>query len=103
MIREITDKLSDIASICEAHHVKRLDVFGSASRGDDFAPEVSDVDLIVEFDHLPPGTRWDTYWSLKTALEAALGYGVDLIEPGGLNNPYLIRSIQESRNTLYAA
>jgi uncharacterized protein len=40
-------------ALCRRFHVRRLDVFGSAARGD-FDPEHSDVDFIVEFDRSAP-------------------------------------------------
>ncbi len=44
----ITENREKIAELCQTHHVRRLSVFGSAVR-DDFDPERSDVDLLVEF------------------------------------------------------
>ena len=41
-------KLGAIAAVCVRHGVVRLDAFGSALR-DDFRPDESDVDLLVEF------------------------------------------------------
>jgi len=34
--------------LCQRHEVRRLDLFGSAARGD-FQPEQSDLDFIVQF------------------------------------------------------
>ena len=39
---------SALAALCRRHHVRRLSVFGSVSRGTDRSG--SDVDLLVEFD-----------------------------------------------------
>ncbi len=36
--------LEDIVGLCRRHNVRRLDVLGSASLGDDFDPTRSDVD-----------------------------------------------------------
>ena len=41
-----------IASLCRAHGVSRLRLFGSAITGQ-FDPEHSDVDFFVEFDPRP--------------------------------------------------
>jgi predicted nucleotidyltransferase len=41
-----------LADLCRKYRVRRLDVFGSAARGD-FDEESSDVDLLVEFDDMP--------------------------------------------------
>jgi hypothetical protein len=39
-----------IAEFCKKNFIRRLSIFGSALR-DDFTPD-SDVDVLVEFDHL---------------------------------------------------
>jgi len=39
---------SAIAELCRRYRVQRLEVFGSAARGTDFAPESSDADFLVE-------------------------------------------------------
>ena len=49
MIPLITNHSDQLAEICRRHHVKRLEVFGSAAVGD-FNPEKSDIDFLVEFD-----------------------------------------------------
>ena len=41
--------LSGITSICKRYRVRRLDVFGSAARAEDFNPSSSDADFWVEF------------------------------------------------------
>jgi predicted nucleotidyltransferase len=48
----ITENREKIAELCRAHHVRRLSVFGSAVR-DDFDPERSEVDLLVDFVRAP--------------------------------------------------
>ena len=49
MIPLITQHSDDVAEICRRHHVKRLELFGSAATGD-FNPDTSDIDFLVEFD-----------------------------------------------------
>ena len=41
-----------LRSFCEKHHIRRLEVFGSAARGE--AAPNSDVDLLVTFDESVP-------------------------------------------------
>ena len=48
MIALIAEKKDRIAEHCRRLNVKRLEVFGSAARGD-FDPEKSDIDFLVEF------------------------------------------------------
>lgn len=91
-----------IAAICRRFAVRRLEVFGSAARGTDFDPAVSDADFLVEFE---PGTGMgplDQYFGLAEALEQALGRKVDLLEPRAIQNPYLSASIDRAREIVYA-
>jgi predicted nucleotidyltransferase len=98
----ITENREKIAELCRQHHVRRLSVFGSAVR-EDFDPERSDVDMIVEFEPLPYPDSVDNYWSLEDALKALFARKVDLIRDGLVRNPYLLREIRAEQETLYAA
>lgn len=75
---------SDILNLLKSHDhemaarfsVKRLAIFGSASR--DALSGTSDVDVLVEFSG--PAT-FDNYFGLKHYLEQLLGREVDLATP----------------------
>lgn len=82
--------------------MKRLEVFGSAARGD-FDQRTSDIDLLVEFEPNFPGTFLGTYFGLKEAMEDLFGRSVDLVSEKAVRNPYIRRSIDASRELLYAA
>ena len=43
----------ELVDLCRKYRVRRLDVFGSAT-ADNFDLESSDVDLLVEFEEMPP-------------------------------------------------
>jgi hypothetical protein len=67
-----------LQALCRSFHVRRLDIFGSAARGD-FDPTRSDIDFLVEFDREHPMVlSIDTYFGFKEALEALFGRPVDL-------------------------
>lgn len=103
MHRLVEDKHQDIDAICRRFDVRRLEVFGSAARGVDFQPDVSDVDFLVEFDpssRLPP---LDGFFGLQAELSTLLGRPVDLVEAGAVRNPYVLASIERSREVVYAA
>jgi hypothetical protein len=103
MIDEIARRREELRALCHRFHVRRLDLFGSAARGD-FDPEHSDVDFLVEFDRgHPEALSLDTYFGLKAALETLLGRSVDLVEPGTVRNPYLKASIDGSRESVFEA
>jgi len=98
----IEQHLPEVRSLCRRFHVRRLELFGSAARGD-FDPARSDFDFLVEFDRDESLPALDAYFGLKEALEQLTGRRVDLVMPGAIENPYLKASIEESRETLYAA
>lgn len=91
-----------ISAICQRYRIARLEVFGSAARGTDFDPARSDADFLVEF---APGVQpgLDSLFGAKAELETLLGRSVDLVEPGAVRNPYMLASINSSREAVYAA
>jgi predicted nucleotidyltransferase len=91
-----------ISAICQRYRIRRLDVFGSAARAEDFDAETSDVDFLVEF---APDTAvgLSNFFGAKADLEKLLGRGVDLVEPGAIRNPFVLASINRSREPVYAA
>ena len=99
----IADKASQIADICRRYHVKRLEVFGSAARGDDFDPARSDIDFLVEFDPAPTLNRFDAYFGLQRALEGLLGREVDLVMPSAIDNPFIRASLDRHRELVHGA
>jgi uncharacterized protein len=78
-------------------------VFGSATDAAAFDPRMSDLDFLVEFDDLTPAERADSYLGLLLDLEALFARPVDLIETSAIENPYFLRAIAASRQTIYAA
>ncbi len=91
-----------IGEICRQFGIERLDVFGSAARGHDFDASASDADFLVEFT-LTSDAGLQRYFGVKEALERLLGRSVDLIEPGAVRNPFLLKSIGRSCESIYAA
>ena len=73
--------------MCRRFDVLRLDVFGSAARGEDFDLATSDVDFLVEFAALEDDLA--RFLDFKQALEALLARRVDLVDR---------KAIEESRN-----
>ena len=91
-----------LIELCRQYHVNRLDVFGSVVVGD-FDGSSSDIDFLVEFDQSVNEHRFDNYFNLLWDLERLFGKSIDLVEPGGLRNPYFIRRVNETRRQIYAA
>ncbi len=101
MVSLIDKHRKALMDLCRKYHVKRLDVFGSAAR-DDFVKS-SDIDFLVEFDSEVTQRRFDNYFELHRALERLFARPIDLVEPGGLRNPYFIHQVNETRRQIYAA
>lgn len=95
-------KRQAIAEACVRHGVVRLDAFGSALR-DDFRPDESDLDLLVEFGPMEPYARVDAYFGMLEELRSLLGLEIDLVMAGAVRNPYIARDIERTRRMLYAA
>lgn len=102
MIDDIALHREELRALCRRFHVRRLDLFGSAARGD-FDPARSDLDFLVEFNRSAPQHPFDAYFGLKEALGELFGRPVDLVEAGAVRNPYLKASIEQSRENVYAA
>ncbi len=94
--------LDEIIRLCRQHRVRRLAAFGSIVRSD-FNPLRSDADFLVEFEPVSVAVRMKHYLALKDALAALLLRPVDLVEDGAIRNPYLLKSITEQEQVLYAA
>jgi predicted nucleotidyltransferase len=96
----IAQHRSGISAICQRYRIRRLDVFGSAARADDFNPASSDADFLVEF---APDAHagLDEYFGAKAALEKLLGRSVDLVQSGAVRNPYVLASINRNREAVY--
>ena len=96
----IAQHRSGIAAICQRYCIRRLEVFGSAARATDFDPAHSDADFLVVFESgVQPGL--DAIFGAKADLEALLGRGVDLVEPGAVRNPYVLANINRDHEVVF--
>ncbi len=100
MIPLIAQHTDELAELCRRHHVKRLEVFGSAAVGD-FNPEKSDIDFLVDYHLLPPGKHADAYFGLFNDLQSIFGRSIDLVEDKAIENPYFRQSVDATRETVY--
>jgi len=104
MTQLLEDKLTEVRRLCEQFGVEQLDVFGSAT-SEAFSDE-SDIDFVVRFRPLndpQPGEHFDRYFGLLEGLKALFQREIDLVEENALRNPYFIRQMNATRNSLYAA
>jgi predicted nucleotidyltransferase len=88
-----------LRTLCQRYGVQRLDVFGSAARGD-FDPAHSDLDLIVQMQgEREPGYA-RRFCGFAEELEALYQRPVDLLTERMIKNPYFKAEVQRSRRPL---
>ncbi len=76
-------------------------VFGSVCT-DKFNDE-SDIDFLISFDNVSIEDYADFYLDLHYKLQALLGRDIDLVTENSLSNPYFIKSLEQTKELLYAA
>jgi uncharacterized protein len=99
--RLVLEKMIQLKNLCIKHKVKELFVFGSATNGN--FSENSDIDFLVSFHEMAPEEYADKYFDLHDELEELFGREIDLVTVNSLSNPYLIQSINENKELIYAA
>ncbi|MBC7383524.1 MAG: nucleotidyltransferase domain-containing protein [Bacteroidia bacterium] len=92
-------QIKQILVLCEENKVKSLYAFGSVIR-DDFN-ELSDIDLIVDFEEKDPFTYTDLYLNLKSKLEVLLQRQVDLLEERAIINPLFRQRLETTKVKIY--
>ena len=101
----VTERLGEIAAVCERFGVRRLEVFGSASGNGEtpFDPGRSDVDFLIS-DETPDSERLMGDWppvEFALALERLLGRSVDVVYDRVIRNPYFRRVVDDEREVIY--
>lgn len=94
--------LPEIQALSRQCGVQSLEAFGSVV-GNTFDEELSDVDLLVEFQPRPGANLFNAYCDLLQGLRTILGRPVDLIMPSAVRNPYVKNVIETERVVVYAA
>lgn len=89
-----------IAELCRRHEVRRLDLFGSAARGD-FLPGRSDLDFVVQFTRTGYAGYADAFLDFAEALEKLLGTKVDLLTERMIRNPHFRAAVEATRQVVY--
>lgn len=99
----IASRREAIAVLAAQFAVRRLELVGSAARGSDFDPALSDADFVVTFIDDATQPPLQQFFGFKQALAQLLGRPVDLIEAGAIANPYLSAALNAERELVYAA
>lgn len=95
----IKQNLTAIQKLMIDHQVEKAYLFGSAAKS---AMETgSDVDFLIRFaENTALSTYAENYFNLMYALQDLLKCELDLIEEKTINNPYLLKSINDSKLSL---
>ena len=97
----ISQYQNQIRILCRKHRVSELFVFGSVLR--DSFNEESDIDFVVDFSDVSLEDYADNYFDLKFSLERIFERDVDLLERKAIRNPYLLESIDSTKQLVYEA
>jgi predicted nucleotidyltransferase len=92
--------MQQLAEFCRRRGILRLSLFGSVLR-DDFGQD-SDVDVLVLLREDAGLSTFD-FIEIRDELSAMFGREVDLLDEGGLRNPFRRREILRTRRVLYDA
>lgn len=102
MNKLIYDKKPELEVLCAKFNVRRLELFGSAVRGD-FDLKSSDIDFLVEFNDAGLAYYADCYFGLLEALGSLFSCPIEIVMMSSIKNPYFLESIEKNRELLYAA
>jgi predicted nucleotidyltransferase len=95
----IESNIERLRLLCHQYKVRRLFVFGSAV-SNRFRPD-SDIDLIVDFNHVELRDYADNYFSLKDELEKLFNRKVDLLEAQAIRNPFFKAVVDQEKQLVY--
>ena len=100
-MNELERNIDKVRDLCTKHKVGRLYVFGSVLT-DRFEID-SDIDFVVDFKGVDLYDYADNYFDLKYSLEDLFKREIDLLEDKAINNPYLRKSIDSSKQLIYGS
>jgi predicted nucleotidyltransferase len=90
---------SKIFELCDKHQVKELYLFGSVLT--EKFNDLSDVDMLIQFNHVDLTIYFDNYMDLKEKLEDVLKRPVDLVENQAIKNPIFRKVVDREKKLLY--
>lgn len=88
------------AALCKSRQVASVFAFGSTVNGK-FNTDTSDVDLLVQLNINDPIEYGETLLALWDELEFFFKRKVDLLTEDSIKNPYLKKSIDDSKVLIY--
>ena len=88
-----------ITELCDKHKVKELYLFGSMLT--DQFNDVSDIDMLIQFNQIELLDYFDNYMDLKEELEKLFNRRVDLVENQAVWNPVFRRVVEREKQLVY--
>jgi len=102
MNRIVIEKLPHLKELCKRYHVSTMYLFGSAAT--DAFNDKSDIDFLISFHNNVSLEEYaDNYFDLLFEIEDIFGRKIDLVTEKTLSNPYFIRSVDQTKQLIYAA
>jgi predicted nucleotidyltransferase len=95
----IEQNIKKLQKLCNKHSVNKLYIFGSVNTNQ--FNEKSDIDFLVTFNFIDLEQYADNYFNFKFSLEKLFKRKIDLLEEKAIKNPYLKKSIDNSKKLLY--
>jgi predicted nucleotidyltransferase len=93
---------TELEQLCRKHHVRTLELFGSATQRE-FDQTRSDLDVLVEYLRLPEGEHARAFFGLLHDFEDLFHRKIDLVMTRAIHDPYFLRGVNETRRVVYAA
>jgi predicted nucleotidyltransferase len=97
----VSEHLKELRALCAEFDVQRMYIFGSAASGT--FTEASDLDFLIAFKDIPVDRYTDNYFDLHQRLESLFSRKVDLLTEPAIKNPYFAKSVNDTKQLLYAA
>ncbi|MFA5905529.1 MAG: nucleotidyltransferase domain-containing protein [Desulfobacula sp.] len=98
----IKTRLTELKNICSDLKVKKLYIFGSCV-SNEFMKD-SDIDILITFsEQLSIEEYTQNYFTLHYKLRELFNREIDIVTEPTLSNPYLIESIDQTKELIYEA
>lgn len=102
MLPLIEAHIEEITRLCKKYGVRKLELFGSACRGE-YDPETSDLDFIAEFTDIRTSGYVDRYFGFADHIEILFGKPVDVVTTNSTMSPHFRQEMDKCRAVVYEA
>ena len=101
MNKILIDRINDLKKLCEIYKVRTMYAFGSVCT--DKFNETSDIDFLISFDNLSFDQYTANYFDLHYKLQDLFNRRIDLLTENSLSNLFFIKSVNLTKQLIYAA